>query len=181
MTVALSVAVIAAIKSRVMRFVIPFFVILTILLLITLPGTWDALLVRGLSYRPEIWGRYLAEASQHPLVGYGQFADIDVPMHDGFIAFHPHNLVLSAQIRGGVFAAGAMLVMLFGGLFWTWRYWLQTGKLTPFCLILVIVCAGIVDYQLLTTFPTWPWVTIWLPVGLAVGVEHLARRPALHC
>ncbi len=180
-TVALSVAVIAAIKSRVMRFVIPFFVILTILLLITLPGTWDALLVRGLSYRPEIWGRYLAEASQHPLVGYGQFADIDVPMHDGFIAFHPHNLVLSAQIRGGVFAAGAMLVMLFGGLFWTWRYWLQTGKLTPFCLILVIVCAGIVDYQLLTTFPTWPWVTIWLPVGLAVGVEHLARRPALHC
>ena len=39
-----------------------------------------------------------------------------------------------------------------------------------------IAVAGMFDYQLMVTAPTWPWVTFWLPFGLAIGAEMAVRR-----
>jgi O-antigen ligase len=141
----------------------------------------DILLARGPSERLEVWQRYLPMAAKHPWLGYGQFSafgahNIYLTLSDGFVAFHPHNLILSAQIRAGIFAAAAMVVLLIGGLYWGWRYWRVQRSMAPLCIMLTMTVAGMFDYELVAAYWTWFWVTFWLPIGICIGAELAARQ-----
>ena len=84
--------------------------------------------------------------------------------------------MLSAWFRGGIVGACAMGFILCGGILWARRYWLCHGDVVPLCVMVTIAMAGMFDYQLLVTYPTWPWVTFWLPFGLCVGAEMATRK-----
>jgi len=145
-------------------------------LAVTVPGIQEMVFVRGLSFRPEVWSGFLDLIAARPWTGYGSFSPIGLRLENGVFLDQAHNLVLSAWFRGGVVSALAMALVLVGGLYWSWRHWRATRQVAPLCVMATIASAGMIDYQLLATYPTWPWVTFWLPFGLCVGAEMVARR-----
>jgi O-antigen ligase len=133
-------------------------------------------LERGLSSRPEVWEKFWGLITERPWTGYGSFNPIGIVLDNGNFLDQAHNLVLSAWFRGGAASALAMAYILLGGIYWARRYWLTTRNAVPLCVMVTVAAAGMVDYQLLITSPTWPWVTFLLPFGLCVGAEMAARR-----
>ncbi|MFZ5732139.1 MAG: O-antigen ligase family protein [Pseudomonadota bacterium] len=149
---------------------------LGVMVLLALPQTRTVLAERGASYRPEIWSIYAGQAQQKPLLGYGGMSNIDIKLGDGTMIDQPHNLVLSAQIRGGIFCALAMITMLLGSLYWSMRFLRLRGEVIPLAMIATVATAGLFDYNLLITPITWPWVTFWLPFGICAGAEIVVRQ-----
>jgi hypothetical protein len=143
--------------------------------IVLIPITRDELLLREGDIRLEIWANYLTWAGQRPLLGYGGLGNLHVFLKTGWHVYHPHNIILSAQIRGGAIAMAAMLVLISGGLYWGHAYWRQTGNIAPVAVIVAMASAGMFDYDLVTTYLSWPWVTFWLPFGILIGAERVAR------
>jgi O-antigen ligase len=138
----------------------------------------DLLLARGLSYRPELWSAYLAMAFERPLTGVGILGNINMPMHDGYVVDQPHNLVLSGFVRGGIVGALAMAATIAASIYYALRYWLATRNAIPLALIVTMFGYGMLDYQLLATYPTWPWITFWFPIGVCAGIETALKDAA---
>jgi O-antigen ligase len=143
------------------------------------PLLQQVLLHRGSSYRLEVWAKFLALIAERPLIGYGSFSPAGITLHTGKFLDQAHNLVLSAWFRGGLVSGLAMAAILLGGIYWARRHHQTTGDAAPLAVMITIAIAGMFDYQLLVTYPTWPWVTFWLPFGLAIGAE-MAWRGAQH-
>ena len=118
---------------------------------------------------------YLRSAGERPLIGEGLLAVIHRNV-DGSEIFHPHNLLLSAQIRGGVLSLVGMALMLGGGLYWSFCHARRSGDPVFLAMIVAISVAGIFDYELLLLPTGWTWVAFWLPIGLAAGAELAVRR-----
>jgi O-antigen ligase len=148
--------------------------------LAAVPDLREAVLSRGESFRPELWRHYLLMAADRPWLGYGVFTDIRTKVSGGNVILHPHNLLLSAEIRGGALAGLSMIVLLAAAFIWAIRLWLAKNIVTPFGLILTVAFAGTVDYELFSTSPAWPWVTLWLPIGICLGAEMSLRAAAAH-
>ncbi len=146
------------------------------LVLALLPQTRAAVAARGASHRPEIWKIYAGNAIQRPLLGYGGLSNIDINLSDGTAIDQPHNLVLSAQVRGGVFCALAMITLLVGSLYWSARFLKLRREVIPLAMVATIASAGMFDYNLLITPVTWPWVTFWLPFAICAGAEIAVRQ-----
>jgi len=145
-------------------------------LIVLVPAVNKSLVGRGNNYRLEVWSSYLIMAAERPLLGYGQRANIQVTMSDGAVIDHPHNLVLSGSIMGGVFGGASMLVLILGGLYWGWVSATRRRSATTLCIFVVIAVAGLTDYALVVSPPNWYWITFWLPIGLAIGSEISARQ-----
>ena len=153
------------------------------------PVLREALMARGSSSRFEVWSKFIGLIAARPLVGYGSFSPVGIIAAGYYFLDQAHNLVLSAWFRGGIASAFAMMYILFGGTYWSYRYWALTGEVIPLCVMTTIVSAGMLDYQLLATYPAWPWVTFWLPFGLSIGAEmawriktrQLLRDPPVSC
>ena len=142
---------------------------------LAVPALRETLLARGDSYRLEIWRRFFEFTWGRPLLGFGSFSEIGITLrHERFID-QAHNLVLSAWFRGGIASALAMVWILVGGLYWSRRFWSLTGDAVPLAMMTATFTAGMFDYQLVLTYPTWPWLTFWLPFGLAIGAEMRCR------
>lgn len=149
---------------------------LGVVALLALPQTRAVVAERGSSHRPEIWKIYADKALQKPLLGYGGLSNIDIKLRDGTVIDQPHNLVVSAQIRGGIFCALAMITLLAGSLYWSARFLKLRGEVIPLAMVATIATAGMFDYNLLITAVTWPWVTFWLPFGICAGAEIVVRQ-----
>lgn len=149
--------------------------LLAAMLVFWIPPIRELILSRGLSYRPEVWRLFLDLIAERPFLGYGSLSPVGVTISIGSFLDQAHNLVLSAWFRGGLASAAAMTIILVGGLYWTWRYWVACRQIVPLCVMATITAAGMFDYQLMITDPTWPWVTFWLPFALAVGAEVSVR------
>src|SRR5262249_31393050 len=142
--------------------------------LIAVPWLRDRLL-RGEGLRREVWQAFIGKASEKPWTGFGAVQDVSVWV-SGLLIDQPHNLVLSAQVRGGLIAAISMLFVLCAGTYWTWRFYRQTGQTTPLAVFVTMAACGMFDYNLLITRADWPWVTFWLPISLAIGAETYIRN-----
>lgn len=140
------------------------------------PAIERAVTMRGSSFRFEVWTKFVDLIEAKPVFGYGPWSQAGIKLDSGAFLDQAHNLVLSGWFRGGILAAAAMLFILVGGIYWARRYWRATGNIAPLCVMVTIAIAGMVDYQLLPTDPTWPWVTFWLPIGLAAGAEMAWRN-----
>ncbi len=136
---------------------------------------FDALFARGMSLRTDIWPAYLHWAGENPLTGQGLLANIHRTIA-GLAIHHPHNLLLSAQIRGGPLSLVGMAIMLGGGIYWSWVHARRSGSPVILAMIVAISVAGIFDYELLLRRTDWTWVTFWFPIGLAAGAELAVRR-----
>ncbi|MBI3436793.1 MAG: O-antigen ligase family protein [Proteobacteria bacterium] len=164
-------AVIGASASRRVRTLVAGAVAVAAIIVIAVPAARDVLLHRGLSDRPEVWQNFIAKAWEQPFLGFGIFANIDVKLRDGRVIDQAHNIILSAQVRGGAIAALAMIAIAAGCLYWGTRFCRATGSSIPLAASVAMLTAGMMDYEILTTYPAWPHVTFWLPIGLCAGAE----------
>jgi hypothetical protein len=139
------------------------------------PVLRETIFARGDSYRLEIWTRFVEFSWGRPLLGFGSFSPIGVTLKHGRFIDQAHNLVLSAWFRGGLASGLAMAWMLLGSLYWSRRFWSLTGNAVPLSVMTATFTAGMFDYQLMITHPTWPWLTFWLPFGLGIGAEMAWR------
>lgn len=173
--VAIGILVLAMTRSRRLQYAVAAGAALLLVAIMVSPDIRLALFLRGFSDRPELWASFLDLILERPWSGYGSFSPVGV-VAGGVFVDQAHNLVLSGWLRGGVVAAASMAFILAGGIYWSLSYWRATGNSTVLAVIVTIAVAGMFDYQLMITYPTWPWVTFWLPFGLAVGAEMAVRR-----
>ena len=146
-----------------------------VLLLLLVPPARQVIDARGFSHRPEIWLRYFAMAEHRPFFGYGVSPTIAQVISDGLVVDQAHNIVLSALVRGGLFGCVAMMAMLTQSIYWGYRFWATIRRIAPLCMLVAMTTASMFDYELLASNPSWEWVTFWLPIGVAVGLEMSGR------
>ena len=128
----------------------------------------DVLVARGASHRLEIWHRTLQMVAQHPVLGNGLAANLDLPG----MTF-PHDLYLSVLFYSG--AVGLLLFLALAGAVtarlardrgtggalqdWLWMValWIST------------LLSGLTDLGQITKGPGPMWFIFWLPVGLVLA------------
>lgn len=138
------------------------------------PPFTAALLYRGAGYRVGIWLSYLEMAAAHPFTGYGMLADTH-RMVEGHLFNHAHDVVLAAEIRGGLIGLASMLVMLGTAVDWSVIHLRRTGDPALLGIVVTLIVGWILNHELLVTYPDWTWVTFWVPVGLVAGAEARLR------
>ncbi|PAU87605.1 polymerase [Pseudomonas sp. WN033] len=151
---------------------------LLLLMLICAPLAFvfiDVILLRGFSYRPEIWLKSLELIGLSPVWGVGFAGDYHIVGESGKVFPHAHNLLLDVAVTSGVPAA--LLWMVIWGLV-AWKAW-QHHK-TPLGSLL---CASVVfstmaclfDASSLWGTPRPEWFLTWLPLGIALGLKTQVR------
>ena len=108
----------------------------------------------------------------------GTFARIGVTTLSGLYHEHPHNVILSAQTRGGLLAAVSLSLILVGGTFYAARFKRMTGEAAPLGMMTTLTVAAMFNYELLVTGIGWTWVCFWLPIGICIGAELVSRKGA---
>lgn len=140
-------------------------------------------MLRGTSYRPEIWSAVLSEAGSSWLIGFGSAAELpNTPVGDvlrdevGRAFAHTHNLFFETYFSGGIIALTLLLAVL-------------VMALAPFLQFrnrprLALVVATIVAMLVAVHFTDAPrvigsvrpeWIMFWLPLVLAVQLGTAAR------
>ena len=135
----------------------------------------DVLIARGDPYRVAFWKAYLSHVEAHPWIGSGLSAPIIAKAPDGIETTHPHNIVYHALLRGGVFAAVALLAFMATVCVQTLRAWRITGaSIYPALAITALLPLQLEFTVVVGTSPGWDWLVLWMPIGLCVGA-NLAR------
>jgi O-antigen ligase len=126
---------------------------------------------RADSHRFELWTLYLDLIAQRPVLGFGVSVPVEVVLASGTVIEHPHNLLLSSQVYGGVIAA-LLLVALIAAAFVAAFRALRAGSAgLPLWLLTFILVTGNFDFGHLVANAGWEWLSFWLPVGLAGAAD----------
>ncbi len=141
---------------------------------LVVPLLREALFERGGSFRIPLGTEYLRLAEAYPWLGYGLDRSLRVEIL-GSAFEQPHNALVWAQLRGGVIATAAVLVMLGGSLYFAFRWWQQTRNVAPFIVVLALAVTAITEIGFLVYPYNWLWITFWLPVGIGAGAELLVK------
>lgn len=168
---------VAACLSRPMRYVILAMLVAAVIVVFLYPPAYEVVVQRGASYRPGTWAHFLPAFLDRPLLGIGQRVPIRITV-EGAPIHHPHNMLLSAQVRGGILACVGLAGMLVGALVWAWRFARGTGNAAVLAMVSALAVASLFDFEAKVTPADWVWLTIWVPLGLAAGCEVVLRRRA---
>ena len=126
-------------------------------------GGWD-------SDRLEIWQQALMLIQQAPLFGHGLMLDTSITAGGKSIG-HPHNILLSTALYGGLVAAGLLLLLIVLVLRQGWRYWYTEQDIKPLLLSAFGIIYMMTDGYRLISNPFPNWVYFWLPVIWSISRE----------
>jgi O-antigen ligase len=151
---------------------LPLFLMLSFLLI---PKVGALAITRADNHRFEIWRRFLDLALDRPIFGYGERLEVHLYISDGENLGHAHNIYISALLRSGVFGAISLLLSYILSIINTYRFTQICNNPIPLGMIILIVIAGLVDFDQLIFLADWQWISFWLPSGLAVATERRLR------
>lgn len=175
LAIAAAAVAVAACLSRPTRWAVVIALVAAVLVVLLYPPAYDVVMQRGVSYRPGTWAHFLPAFIERPLIGIGQRVPIRI-LVDGAPIHHPHNILLSAQVRGGLLAFVGLAVMFVGALVGAWRFARRSGNAAVLAMVVALAVASLFDYEVKVTSADWVWLTVWVPLGLAAGCEMLLRR-----
>lgn len=135
----------------------------------------QALVERGLSFRPQLLVESLQLIGQHPWLGLGQGSDFTLTIA-GVAYTHSHNVLTQTTIQLGLPGLLLLCVMWF---LVAWRGWRARGQTLGRLVLALWVYASIVlqfDMPQLLDSPRPGWLLAWLPLALALWLECDARR-----
>ncbi len=96
---------------------------------------------------------------------------------DGIETTHPHNIVYHALLRGGVFAAVALLAFMATVCVQALRAWRITGaSIYPALAITALLPLQLEFTVVVGTSPGWDWLVLWMPIGLCSAPILPVRR-----
>lgn len=151
---------------------------LGLLALISVPLAYfymDIILLRGFSYRPEIWQQSVDMVAAMPLWGIGFAGEYQVLGQNGYTFDHAHNIFLDTAIRSGIPAALLWLAIWLAVAWKAWQY-----RLTPMgsllCASVVFATVALIfDGSRLWGTPRPEWFLTWLPLGIALGLSAAVK------
>jgi len=160
-----------------------FFLLLLIIsaaamILLTLyPDFLESRLVRGASYRLEIWGQSLLQSGDAPFFGHGLNADTRLIMSDGSKMRHHHSVYMTTLFYGGAIGL-LLLVVLVGSALW--HGFTHVEKQQRFLLTCMLLFGAICIASAGSTLISYPkpfWIFFWFPVSLVAASELRGKFP----
>ena len=130
------------------------------------------------SHRLSIWQQALSQIAQAPLFGHGLLVDTSISIRGTSIG-HPHNILLSTALYGGLVSAGLLLWLMVRVLRQGWRYWLSEQDIKPLLLSAFGIIYLMTDGYRLISNPFPNWIYFWLPVIWTISRDlHSKADPA---
>jgi O-antigen ligase len=152
------------------------------LVLLTVPDIWHNLVMRGDTYRFEIWAQALDLIRQAPVFGHGIGAEYKFTIQTQPQApqSSTHNIFLGTLLYGG--AAGLLILLVFAA--YTAYRALRLGRNTGVWLPFALLCFGAVTLQVsghtlfLNLNKEW-WLS-WVPLTYLLSFVLPARQAVPH-
>ncbi|AGZ34142.1 MAG: O-antigen ligase family protein [Pseudomonas sp.] len=130
----------------------------------------EAVIQRGMSYRPAIWMEALRQIGEHPWLGHGFDAPMTViiPGLTKTLA-DPHNIELGVLYAGGI--VGLVLWMTLYGLamHFSWLYRKHPGVTIAATWLIFGFASGLTEGSAFMSRPKEHWFLIWIPMALVYG------------
>ena len=130
-------------------------------------GGWD-------SYRLDIWRQALELIKQAPLFGHGLLENTAIST-SGIPITHPHNILLSTVLYGGMLSGGLLILLVGLVLKQGWLCWSAERDIKPLLLTVFGLTYLMTDGYRLISNPVPNWVYFWLPVIWAISRELLEQ------
>ena len=134
---------------------------------------WHSIIARADGFRFFVW-RHALELWQHsPWLGLGFRADFTLTLPYGDTIYQPHSLYVSALYYGGICGLMVLFMLFAATAMRLWQY--RTQHSTALLGMAWLSCAaviGLVDYDLLLVNLKSEWMVFWLPIAVAVAIEH---------
>lgn len=135
------------------------------------------LLSRGSSYRFDIWKIVAGLIAEHPWIGHGYDAALQIDVNIGFMLAEPHNFALGALFYLGIIGfipwAGMQLVALWRGLQLRHQPLVVLGTTW----VVFGIGSGLTEGGGVFSRPNEHWYLLWLPLAwvAAVSIAHRGR------
>lgn len=136
------------------------------------------IVLRGDSYRLEIWQIVLHKIADHPWIGHGYNASLAVDPGVGYSLQEPHSFTLGVLYYVGILGLFPWLFFQFWGLFTSWRYRVQPLLIIASTWLVFGIGAGLTEGGGIISRPKEHWFLLWIPLALiaALSVNQRARR-----
>lgn len=127
--------------------------------------------------RYPLWQACLQQWWQHPWFGTGIYPEKSQLINNFYYA-HPHNVLLSHLLYGGLVAAGLLLFLWGYLLYRAWLGWYRQRQLLGLALLLYGLGVMLFDFSNLFKNADVEWLFFWLPVAciLATPVTTEAAK-----
>lgn len=138
------------------------------------PGADDAILPRGMSFRPAIWMDYAAQIRSGGMwFGLGVLTP-DLIQVGGYDVLHPHNLYLAVSHQSGLLGLALMVTVIAVSAHTLFKHYGEPEAKLGLAIWAMALPGYLLDGHELVDKVGWTWLLFWLPVGIALGIR--ARR-----
>ena len=135
-------------------------------------------IARGDSLRLHIWAQNLGRIGQHPWFGHGATAKDLVPLVDGEVGVHAHNVFLAQAFYGGVVGCALWLAVMALALRVGVRVLRTRGEVLPLLPVVFLLVVGTVDIGPLVVDVQAEWLYVWVVLGIVLAYDTDLRRRA---
>lgn len=126
----------------------------------------EAILSRGLAYRPELWSLAIEKILSRPILGYGFDSNTEFYISSLDTAFREsHNMHLSILYFSGIVGFTLWCAMHIYALFECWRNKKNTLFIIASALLVYGIAAGITEGGGLLPRPKEHWFITWIPLA----------------
>ncbi|MGN8274231.1 O-antigen ligase family protein [Pseudomonas sp. SMN5] len=138
----------------------------------------ETIFARGDSYRFEIWQIVLQKIAQHPWIGHGYGADLQVDPGVGYMLSEPHNFALGVLYYVGIVGLVPWLFMQAWALSSGWRYRVHPLLVVASTWLIYGMSAALTEGGGILSRPKEHWFLLWIPLALiaALSINYRARR-----
>lgn len=136
------------------------------------------IILRGDSYRFEIWQMVLQKIADHPWIGHGYNASLILDPGIGYTLGEPHSFALGVLYYVGIFGLLPWLFFQAWGLLSSWRNRLQPLFIIASTWLMFGIGAGLTEGGGIISRPKEHWFLLWIPLALiaALSINQRARR-----
>lgn len=163
-------------KNRTSIYVTLFSTITLALILLFYP---EAILNRGLSYRPELWSSAIDKILLKPFIGYGFESSLEFHVESLNKYFkEPHNIHLSILYFTGLIGFTLWFAMHTYALWTCWKNRKDTLFIIASTLLIYGIIAGMTEGGGLLPRPKEHWFLTWIPLAFIAAIIPI-KKPIL--
>lgn len=141
-----------------------------------LPHGFSSYYLRADYYRPELWIKFFNLSRDNSFYGFGDRLELNITLSNGTIITHAHSILLTALVRGGLIGFFSMLFITVMGTISSYKYYKYSKNILPFCLFLIVMIAGLVDFELKIWQAGWYLAGYWLVIAIVVGSDATLKN-----
>lgn len=136
------------------------------------------ILLRGDSYRFEIWQMAMQRIAEHPWIGHGYNASLALDPGVGYALQEPHSFALGVLYYVGILGFIPWLFFQAWALLSSWRHRVQPLFIIASTWLVFGIGAGLTEGGGIISRPKEHWFLLWIPLALiaALSINQRARR-----